>query len=149
MTHHVTTTHRTTKSAKADKPRKSKPAAASNDRLLASERDTLDMEALDLDGDGLASFASAPTALRAPISPSISYADDHEAIAPEDLGKEWLERATESEQSGSLSPTAAQISALSIEEIAEAADDDIYERDTEPNIDVAALRAAAQHSGKG
>jgi hypothetical protein len=123
------------------------------------QRDTLtDTPELRFLRDEIEALLGSPTVRRSLHVPTIRYAEDHEAIAPERLGKEWLERATESESSPSESESLpeGELAALDSDEIAEPEpataeleeDDDIYERDTEPSIDVQLLREAVRVAGK-
>jgi hypothetical protein len=59
-------------------------------------------------------------------APSPSVADDEEAPAPEDLGRSWLEQATESERSLSFADTIPDTESLpgASDELGEASDDD-------------------------
>jgi hypothetical protein len=77
--------------------------------------------------DEIEALLSSPTVLRGAPAPSVPNADDHAAIAPEDLAKELLERATESGPSPS-----------------EAEPGSDGERITQPSIDVQLLREAAR-----
>ena len=103
----------------------------------SEERDTLnDTPELRFLRDEIEALLGSASVQRATHAPAISYGDDHEAIAPEDLGKEWLERATEAEPS----PGASQAEP--------ALDDSMFERDTEPSVDAKLLREALRAAGK-
>ena len=120
------------------------------------QRDTLtDTPELRFLRDEIEALLGSPTVRRSLHVPTIRYAADHESLAPEQLGKESLQRATESEPSSSESdsPPEGELAALDSDEIAESApaeleEDDIYERDTEPSIDVQLLREAVRAAGK-
>ena len=128
----------------------------------SDERDTLnDTPELRFLRDEIEALLGSATVQRAMHAPHINYADDHEAIAPEDLGKEWLERATESEPSAhasELSPEGTiDVDAIDVEVLEESPDsardtaefdNSIYERDTEPSVDVQLLREAVRVAGK-
>ena len=122
----------------------------------SAERDTLnDTPELRFLRDEIEALLGSATVQRTAQAPRISYADDHDAIAPEDLGKEWLERATESEQSPSESKLPVSLQALPIDEDDDAGEEDtaehepsIYERDTEPSIDALLVREAVRLAGK-
>lgn len=119
----------------------------------SAERDTLnDTPELRFLRDEIEALLGSATVRRAQHAPSISYADDHGAIAAEDLGKEWLERATESEPSPSES---GSLETLPVAEIADGDEADtvefersIYERDTEPSIELQLEREAARAASK-
>ena len=99
----------------------------------SSVRDTLD-RALNLggvfDGDlgGMGDWEDAAelTARANDHAPLPQVPDDEDALAPEDLGRTWLEQATESERSLGSADTMPDIQSLpsASDELAEADDDD-------------------------
>jgi len=122
------------------------------------QRDTLtDTPELRFLRDEIEALLGSPTVRRSLHVPTIRYAEDRDAVAPERLGKEWLERATESTPSTAKSENLpeGELATLDSDEIAEPEaapaeleDDDIYERDTEPSIDVQLVREAVRVAGK-
>lgn len=140
-----------------------KPAVVHNTPVPQSgtqrteQRDTLtDTPELRFLRDEIEALLGSPTVRRSLHVPTIKYAEDHEAIAPEELGKEWLERATESGVSPreSESLLEGELAAIDSDDIAEPEappeleEDDIYERDTEPSIDAQLVREAVRVAGK-
>jgi hypothetical protein len=121
----------------------------------AAERDTLnDTPELRFLRDEIAALLGSATVQRAVHAPRINYADDHGAIAPEDLGKEWLERATEAEASASSPDPLSLLDASASEESADVEEDTevlsrpLSTRDTQPSVDVQLQREAARIAGK-
>jgi hypothetical protein len=121
----------------------------------AAERDTLnDTPELRFLRDEIAALLGSPTVQRAVHAPSINYADDHDAIAPEALGREWLERATEAESSASgpdplsLLEASASEESVDVEEDTEVLPRSVYTRDTQPSVDVELQREAVRIAGK-
>lgn len=141
-----------------------KPAVVHNTPVPQSRtqridpRDTLtDTPELRFLRDEIEALLGSPTVRRSLHVPTIKYAEDQEAVAPEQLGKEWLARATESAPSPSESESLfdGELAALDSEEIGEPEalsgeldEGDIYERDTEPSIDAQWVREAVRVAGK-
>jgi len=141
------------------------PVPRSHERQ--AERDTLnDTPELRFLRDEIEALLGSASVRRTPRSPIIKYADDHDAVAPEDLGRQWLERATESEQSVASPGSAADGSLESVapteledgddEEDEESEDEDedaltrdsFFDRDTEPSVDAKLVEEAVRAAGK-
>ncbi len=141
------------------------PVPESHERQ--AERDTLnDTPELRFLRDEIEALLGSTTVQRATRSPMINYADDHDAIAPEELGREWLERATESEESVELpeQDPDSTLETVPLEELAEDEDeveradeerateavvrDSLFDRDTEPSVDAKLVQEAVRTAGR-
>lgn len=140
------------------------PVPESHERQ--AERDTLnDTPELRFLRDEIEALLGSTTVQRATRSPLIHYADDDDTVAPEDLGREWLARATETEQSLELpeQDPDSTLETVSLEEIADEEDEDeredeelaskavirdsIFDRDTEPSVDAKLVEEAVRTAG--
>jgi hypothetical protein len=124
-------------------------------RTRAAERDTLvDTPELRFLRDEIEALLSSTTVQRSKHAPVISYADDHGGIAPEDLGKEWLERATEAEPQPSVAETEFDddLNVVPVDEIADTErlglGESDFDEDTEPSVDARLVREAVRTAGK-
>ena len=140
------------------------PVPESHERR--AERDTLnDTPELRFLRDEIEALLGSTTVQRATRTPIINYADDHDTVAPEELGREWLERATESEQSLELpeQDPDSTLEAIPLEEIADVEDeeeradeelvsdavirDSVFDRDTEPSVDAKLVQDVVRTAG--
>ena len=140
------------------------PVPQSHERL--AERDTLnDTPELRFLRDEIEALLGSTTVQRATRTPIIHYADDDETVSPENLGREWLERATESEETlerPDHDPDST-LETVPIEEIADEENEDersdeerasdavirdsIFDRDTEPSVDAKLVQEAVRTAG--
>lgn len=132
------------------------------------ERDTLnDTPELRFLRDEIEALLGSSTVQRATRQPMIDAADDHEAVAPEDLGREWLERATESEENVELpeQDPEGRLETVPIEQLAENENDEaedaevnraeravirdsFFDRDTEPSVEAKLVNEVVRTAGK-
>ncbi len=141
------------------------PVPESHERF--SERDTLnDTPELRFLRDEIEALLGSSTVQRATRTPRIEYADDHDSVAPENLGREWLERATESEEIIELpdEDPDSTLETVPLDEIADEEDDDeradeerasdavirdsVFDRDTEPSVDAMLVQEAVRTAGR-
>jgi len=133
------------------------PVPRSHQRQV--ERDTLnDTPELRFLRDEIEALLGSTTVQRATRTPRINFADDHDAVAPEELG------ATESEETVELPERDADttLETVSLDELADEEDersaeaeaeramtrDSFFDRDTEPSVDVKLVREAVRAAGK-
>lgn len=140
------------------------PVPESHERQ--AERDTLnDTPELRFLRDEIEALLGSTTVQRATRTPIIHYADDDDTVSPENLGREWLERATESEETlerPEQDPDST-LETAPLDEIADDADEDeradeeraseavirdsIFDRDTEPSVDAKLVQEAVRTAG--
>ncbi|HEX3776657.1 MAG TPA: hypothetical protein VHV51_19425, partial [Polyangiaceae bacterium] len=104
--------------------------------------------------DEIEALLGSTTVRKSKHAPTISYAEDHGGIPPEDLGKEWLERATEAEPqtSNAEAELGDALDVVPVDPITDAAafglEDSTFDEDTEPSVDTKLVQEALRVAGK-